>query len=152
MAPVSDKSSHVVMSRVRIAGIEVDALVDTGATSSCCRWDWYYKWQSHLGPLRRTSRVVVGVENFPIELKGVLGPVEIEWDQVNDKFEILVLPTLEEVDVIIGMDVLSGMDVTILTGKGRASPGITNSDQMATPVVLDRNVRLPAGKSRTFFL
>ena len=30
----------MIFVKVSIAGVEVDALVDTGATTSCCRWDW----------------------------------------------------------------------------------------------------------------
>ena len=32
--------SLLILERVRIAGVEVDALVDTGAMTSCCRWEW----------------------------------------------------------------------------------------------------------------
>ena len=71
VAPVADKSSPLIMERVRIAGVEVEALVDTGATTSCCRWGWFKKWSSHLGPLIKTDRTVVGVGNSPIKVKGL---------------------------------------------------------------------------------
>ena len=37
VAPVSDKASQLIVVKVTIAGVEVAALVDTGATTSCCR-------------------------------------------------------------------------------------------------------------------
>ena len=37
VAPVSDKVSQLIVVKVTIAGVEVAALVDTGATTSCCR-------------------------------------------------------------------------------------------------------------------
>ena len=40
VAPVLDKSSPLVTAEVTIAGVKVVALIDTGATSSCCRWGW----------------------------------------------------------------------------------------------------------------
>ena len=105
MAPVSEKSSQLILCRVRIAGVYVDALVDTGATASCCRSDWYKRWKSQLGPLKTTSRMVVGVGNSPVQLSGVLGPVPFEWGQASGQFELLVLPSLEDVNVIVGMDI-----------------------------------------------
>ena len=37
MAPVSDKASQLIVAKVTIAGVKVAALVDTGATTSCCK-------------------------------------------------------------------------------------------------------------------
>ena len=62
MAPVSDKASQLIIVKVTIAGFEVAALVDTGATTSCCRWGWYQKWKSHLGSLKKSSTMIVGVK------------------------------------------------------------------------------------------
>ena len=36
-------SFPVVVAKVSIAGVEVAALLDTGATTSCCRWGRYKK-------------------------------------------------------------------------------------------------------------
>ena len=55
MAPVLDKSSPLVTAEVIIAGVKVVALIDTGVTSSCCRWGWYDQWKAHLGPLKQTD-------------------------------------------------------------------------------------------------
>ena len=74
VAPVSDKESELIVVKVTIAGVEVAALVDTGATTSCCRWGWYQKWKSYLGSLRQSSTVVVGVGNVPVEVKGCQNP------------------------------------------------------------------------------
>ena len=38
VAPVLGKASQLLVAKVTIAGVEVAALVDTGATTSCCRW------------------------------------------------------------------------------------------------------------------
>ena len=155
MAPVSEKSSQFILCRVKLAGIPVDELVDTGATASCCRWDWYQEKKSHLGPLRKTSKVVVGVENSPVQLNGVLGPVLLEWDQASGYFDLLVLPSLEDVDIIIGMDILSQLGVRIDTKLGSANPcysGEDDSRPAMAALILDRTVRLPVGKSRIFFV
>ena len=83
MAPVSDKASQLIVAKVTIAGVRVAALVDTGATMSCCRWGWYQKWKSNLGSLRQSSTMVVGVGNVPIEVKGLSKPLTLQWDDVE---------------------------------------------------------------------
>ena len=82
MAPVSDKASQLIVAKVTIAGVKVAALVDTGATTSCCRWGLYQKWKSHLGSLKKSSTMVVGVGNVPIEVKGLSKPLTLQWDDV----------------------------------------------------------------------
>ena len=48
VAPGLGKASDLIFVTVSIAGMEVVALVDTGATTSCCRWEWYQIWKDHL--------------------------------------------------------------------------------------------------------
>ena len=123
MAPVLDKSSPLVTAEVTIAGVKVVALIDTGATSSCCRWGWYDQWKAHLGPLKQTNTLVIGVGNVPVELKGVTQVLELKWESVIDHCEMMVLSTLEDVDVILGMDIISRLDVQISGRSRMRNPG-----------------------------
>ena len=68
MAPVLDKASQLIVAKVTVAGVEVAAFVDTGATTSCCRWGWYKKWKSHLGSLRHSTvvRWLLVLAMFPL--------------------------------------------------------------------------------------
>ena len=132
MAPVLDKSSPLVTAEVMIAGVKVVALIDTGATSSCCRWGWYDQWKGQLGPLKQTSTLLIGVGNVPVELKGVTQVLELEWDSVIDPCEMMVLSTLEDVDIILGMDIISRLDVQI---SGR-SKDVTPRPESVTSEVL----------------
>ena len=129
MAPVLDKSSPLVTAEVAIAGVKVVALIDTGATSSCCRWGWYDQWKGHLGPLRQTNTLVIGVGNVPVELKGITQALELKWESVVDHCEMMVLSTLEDVDVILGMDIISRLDVQI---SGRAKDAKYFGQRMST--------------------
>ena len=122
VAPALGKASQLIVVKVSIAGVEVDALVDTGATTSCCRWGWYQKWKSHLGSLRHSSVRVIGVGNVPIEVKGLSKPLTLQWDGVGGQCPLMVLTTLTDVDVVLGMDVLSQFDVNIDFRKQVASP------------------------------
>ena len=77
VAPVVNKPSPLVTAEVTIAGVKVVALIDTGATSSCCRWGWYDQWKTHLGPLRKSDTLVIGVGNVPVELRGITHHLEL---------------------------------------------------------------------------
>ena len=148
VAPVSDKASQLIVVKVTIAGVEVAALVDTGARTSCCRWGWYQKWTSNLGSLRQSSTMVVGVGNVPIEVKGLSKPLTLQWDNVEGQCQLMVLTTLTDVDVILGMDVLSQFGVKIDSREKTASP----AREHCTLLILEENIKIPAGKSRVFLV
>ena len=162
MAPVLSQSSPLIVVTVSIAGVQVKALIDTGATASCCRWGWYKRWKAHLGPLVETDKTVVGVGNDPIKAKGLTDVVELEWDDVVGPCQLVILTTLQEVDVILGMDVLMRFGVEIEASEGRAWPGLPKRSKqiprssLESPsdkaMVLGVNVKIPAGKSRVFFM
>ena len=150
MAPVLDKSSLLVTAEVTIAGVEVLALIDTGAMSSCCRWGWYDQWKTHLGPLGQTETLVIGVGNVPVELKGITQVLELEWDSIRDHCQMVVLPTLEDVDVILGMDVKSRLDVQT---SGRSKAAVPRSEGTTSETIqVGQKMVIPAGKSRVFFV
>ena len=148
VAPVSDKASQLIVVKVTIAGVEVAALVDTGATTSCCRCGWYQKWKSYLGSLRQSSTMVVGAGNVPIEVKGLLKPLTLQWDNVKGQCQLMVLTTLTDVDVILGIDVLSHFGFKIDSREKVASP----ARELCTSLILEENVKIPAGKSRVFLV
>ena len=57
--------------------------------------------------------MVVGVGNVPIEVKGLSNPLTLQWDDVEGQCQLMVLTTLTDVDVILGMDVLSQFGIKI---------------------------------------
>ena len=116
------KASEFIFVKVSIAGVEVDALVDTGATTSCCRWDWYQKWKDHLGALIKSKVRIIGVGHDPIKVKGLTRPLTLQWDGVGSQFQLMVLTALTDVDVVLGMDVLRQLDVKINFKNQVASP------------------------------
>ena len=98
------------------------ALVDTGATIFCCRWEWYQKWQDHLGVMIKSKGRFFGVGSDPIKIKGLTRPLTLHWDGVGGKCQLRILTDLTEVDVVLGMDVLSQFDVQIDFKKQVARP------------------------------
>ena len=98
------------------------ALVDTGATMSCCRWEWYQKWKNHLGGEIKSNVRIIGVGHDPIKVKGLTRPLTLHWDGVGGKFQLMILTALTDVDVVLGLDVLSQFDVKIDFKKQVASP------------------------------
>ena len=122
MAPGVGKASDLIFVTVSIAGVKVVALVDTGTSTSCCRWEWYQKWKDHLGGVIKLKVRVIGVGRDPIKIKGLTRPLTLHWDGVGGKFQLMILPTLTDVDVVLGMDVLSQLKVQIDFEKQAASP------------------------------
>ena len=122
MAPGLGKASDLIFVTVSIAGVEVVALVDTGATTSCCRWEWYQKWKDHLGAVIKSKVRIIGVSHDPIKVKGLTRPLTLHWDGVGGKFQLMILTALTDVDVVLGMDVLSQFDVKIDFKKQVTSP------------------------------
>ena len=116
------KASELIFVKVSIAGVEVDALVDTGATTSCCRWDWYQEWKDHLGALIKSKVRIIGVGHDPIKVKGLTKPLTLQWDGVGGQFQLMVLTALTDVDVVLGKDVLRQLDVKINFKNQVASP------------------------------
>ena len=122
MAPGLGKASNLIFVTVSIAGVEVVALVDTGATISCCRWEWYQKWQDHLGGLIKSKVRIIGIGSDSINIKGLTRPLTLHWDGVGGKCQLRILTALTDVDVVLGMDVLSQFDVQIDFKKQVARP------------------------------
>ena len=122
VAPGLGRTSDLIFVTVSIAGVEVVALVDTGATTSCCRWEWYQQWKDHLGDVIKSKVRIMGVGPDPIKIKGLTKPLTLHWDGVGGKFQLMILTSLTDVDVVLGMDVLSQFDVKINFKKQIASP------------------------------
>ena len=67
-----------------------------------------------------------------------------------DHCEMVVLSTLEDVDVILGMDIISRLDVQI---SGRAKDAKPRPESVPCEVLrLGQKLVIPAGKSHVFFL
>ena len=111
VAPGLGKKTDLIFVTVSIAGVEVVALVDTGATTSCCRWEWYQQWKDHLGAVTKSKIRVMGIAPDPVKVKGLTKPLTLLWDGVGGRFQLAVLPTLHDVDVVLGVDVLSQLNV-----------------------------------------
>ena len=122
VAPGLGKASDLSFVTVSIAGVEVVALVDTGATTSCCRWEWYQQWKDHLRAMIKSKVRIIGVGPDPIKIKGLTTPLTLHWDGVGGKFQLMILTALTDVDIVLGMDVLSLFDVKTDFKKKVARP------------------------------
>ena len=66
MAPAQVLSSDIIFQEITVAGVVVKALIDSGATASCCSQYWYKRHQAKVGPLLNDPIHVIGVGNTPI--------------------------------------------------------------------------------------
>ena len=80
----------------------------------------------------------MGVGPDPIKIKGLTRPLTLHWDGVGGKFQLMILTALTDVDVVLGMDILSQFDVKINFKKQLASP----AREPSTPLEQDKTVRL----------
>ena len=138
VAPGLGKMCDLIFVTVYIAGVEVVVLVDTGATTSACSWEWYQKWKDHLEGVIKSKVRVMGVAPDPIKIKGLTKPLTLHWDGVGGKFQLMILPTVPDVDVVLGMDVIRHFKVQYDYEKQIASP----YREPCTPVASTKNVGL----------
>ena len=138
VAPGLGEKTGLIFVTVYIAGVKVVALVDTGATTSCCRWEWYQQWKDHLGAVTKSKIRVMGVAPDPVQVKGLIKPLTLLWDGVGGKFQLVVLPTLHDVDVVLGVDVLSQLNVQFDWVKQLVRP----YREPSIPVASGRNIGL----------
>ena len=83
-------------------------------------------------------------------VKGITDSLKLEWDSVIDHCEMMVLTTLEDVDVILGMDIINRLNVQI---SGRSKDAFPRPEGTSYEVLkLNHKVVIPAGKSRVFFV
>ena len=122
MAPAQVLASDIIIQEVTIAGVVVKALIDSGATKSCCSRYWYKRNHAEVGPLFQDPIHVIGVGNSPIYLDGRTNRLPLKWGRATTSVSLLVILTLEELDVILGMDVLQQLGVKIDTLAGTAEP------------------------------
>ena len=98
--------------------------------------------------MRQSNTVVVGVGNVPVEVKGLSQPLSLQWDNVEGQCQLMVLTTLTDVDVILGMDILSQFGIKANCREQTASP----TQECCTSLILEENVIIPTGKSRIFLV
>ena len=127
------KRSDLIFVTVSIAGVKVVAMIDTTCTTSCCSWEWYQEWKDQLGSVR-----VMGIDPDPTKIKGLTKPLTLHWDGVGGKFQLMVLPNLHDVDVVLGVDILSQFKVQFDWVKQVASP----YREPCTPVTSTTNIGL----------
>ena len=124
MAPAHILTSGVIYEETVVAGVVVRALIDSGALTSCCTKMWYQRHQHEVGPLHRDATKIVGVGNIPINVDGRTGQLPLEWNNAKSFLTLLVIPTLEEPHMILGMEVLQRLGVRIDTKTSTAQPAM----------------------------
>ena len=127
MAPAQVLAPDIIFQEVMIAGVVVKALIDSAATTSCCSRYWYKRHHAEVGPLLQDQIHVIGVGNTPIYIDGRMDRLPLKWGRATTSVSLLVIPTLEELDVILGIDVLQRLGVKIDVRAGTAEPTLVAS-------------------------
>ena len=66
MAPAQVLSSDIIFQEITVARVVVKALIDSGATMSCCIRYWYKRHHAEIEPLLKDPIHVIRVGNTPI--------------------------------------------------------------------------------------
>ena len=78
-------------------------------------------------------------------MDGRTGRLPLEWNDAKSFLTLLVIPTLEEPDMILGMDVLQRLGVRIDTKTGTAQPTM-----LVTKIKPEESWKVPARTSVVF--
>ena len=122
VVPAQMLTSSVILQEVVVAGVPVKALIDSRATTSCCSRRWYRRYHAEVGPLVHDQTQVIGVENTPIFVNGRTARLPLEWNEATTTVSFLVVPTLIEPDMILGMDLLQRLGLRSTPRLGWQSP------------------------------
>ena len=96
VAPTRIFTFRVIYEEIVVAGVVVRALVDSGASTSCCTRKWYQRYQQEVRPLQRDGATkIVGVGNIAINVDGKTGRLSLEWNDAKSFLALLVIPTLD---------------------------------------------------------
>ena len=147
VTPNWPKTSKLIYQDIDIGQRPVRALVDSGAEATCCSRKWYEQNKLALGGLLESKGKVVGVGNTPIPVTGRTQLVDLTWKNARTRTSLLVIPTLVEQDVILGMDILRQLGVHIDTQKGTAEPTI-----IPTFIRPKETWRVPAASTIYFYV
>ena len=90
---------------------------------------------------------VIAVENTPIFVDGRTARLPLEWKEATTTVSFLVVPTLIEPNVILGMDLLQRLGVKIDAKAGVAEPTVLVS--YVQPL---ETWRIPARKSMVLLI
>ena len=80
-------------------------------------------------------------------MDGRTGQLPLEWTDAKSFLTLLVIPTLEEPDMILGMDVLQRLGVKIDTKTGTAQPTM-----LVTKIKPEEFWKVPAQTSVVFLI
>ena len=145
MALAQVLTSGLIYQEIVVEGIVVRALVDSRVSTSCCTRSWYRQYQNEVGPLQQDTTKIVGVGNISINVDGRTSRLPLEWDDSKSFLTLLVIPTLEEPDMILGMDILQRLEVRIDARAGTAKPTV-----LVSSIKPEESWRVPARTSVVF--
>ena len=83
MAPVTRPRGTTIHSQIRINGISVIALVDTGASVSCINEQLYKRHRQEWGPLEKMPHGVQGADGRALNVGGITRTLEVTLSLIH---------------------------------------------------------------------
>ena len=91
MAPVTQFPGITLCSQLRLNGVEVEALIDTGASVSCISENLYQRHRKAWGPLQGLTGQLKGADGQGLGTEGITNPLDMRWGGHVCRGEFVVL-------------------------------------------------------------
>ena len=78
-------------SQLQLNGVEVEALIDTGASVSCISEDLYQRHRKTWGPLQGLTGQLKGADGRGLGTAGITAPLDVRWEGHVCRGEFIVL-------------------------------------------------------------
>lgn len=112
------KTSIVVV--LTVGGIDIRALLDTGATCTCIGAEYFEQYGAHLGPLQTHKGTVLGANDAPLDVKGETNPLVVHWRNRRAAVRTIVVRGLRNPPMIAGYDLIAALDMILRPSLGVA--------------------------------
>ena len=102
--------------------LNLEGLVDTGASVTCMRFSVWWQYRTQWGPLKPFEGVVHGAHGKPLQIAGKTQHLKLQWGEARGRASFIVIIGLESPPVRIGMDIMRPLRVRIDVTHCTATP------------------------------
>ena len=122
MAPVGCAVAPPISGQLKVEGIPVLGLVDTGASVTCMGFAIWWRYRAQWGALKQFEGTVHGAYGKPLNIAGRTEHLDIQWGEARGRASFIVIVGLESPPCLICMHIMRPLRVHIDVTNGTATP------------------------------
>ena len=122
VAQVGCRVGPPITGQLKLEGIPVLGLVDTGASVTCLGFDIWRRFSTQWGPLRPFEGAVHGAHGKPLQIAGKTQHLDLQWGEAHGRACFIVIVGLESPPCLICMGIMRPLRVRIDVTNGTATP------------------------------